>query len=128
MEPPRDENHRPICQPSCVGNSRYPADTPRRLQVYDPAGTSGVSRADKAVISVTTAYPGADAELVQGFITTPLQRAISEAADIDYLISDSKQGVSIISANMNLNIDPNVAIAEIQAKVASHAALCHVRP
>lgn len=76
-------------------------------------------RADKAVISVTTAYPGADAELVQGFITTPLQRAISEAADIDYLISDSKQGVSIISANMNLNIDPNVAIAEIQAKVAS---------
>ena len=41
-------------------------------------------RADKAVISVTTAYPGADAELVQGFITNPLQRAISEAAGIDY--------------------------------------------
>lgn len=76
-------------------------------------------RADKAVISVTTVYPGADAELVQGFITTPLQRAISEAAGIDYLTSDSKQGISIISANMDLNIDPNVAIAEIQAKVAS---------
>ena len=76
-------------------------------------------RADKAVISVTTAYPGADAELVQGFITTPLQRAISEAAGIDYLISNSNQSVSIISASMDLNIDPNVAIAEIQAKVAS---------
>ncbi|MBT4379260.1 MAG: multidrug efflux protein, partial [Gammaproteobacteria bacterium] len=76
-------------------------------------------RADKAVISVTTAYPGADAELIQGFITTPLQRAISEAAGIDYMVSNSNQGVSIISASMDLNIDPNVAIAEIQAKVAS---------
>ncbi len=76
-------------------------------------------RADSAVISVTTAYPGADADLVQSFITTPLQRAISEAEGIDYLVSNSNQGVSIIQAHMRLNQDANIAIAEIQAKVAS---------
>ncbi|MFT5484461.1 MAG: multidrug efflux pump, partial [Halieaceae bacterium] len=76
-------------------------------------------RADSAVISVTTVYPGADADLVQSFITTPLQRAVSEAEGIDFLISNSNQGISIIQANMLLNKDPNVAIAEIQAKVSS---------
>ena len=76
-------------------------------------------RADSAVISVTTAYPGADADLVQSFITTPLQRAISEAEGIDYLISDSNQGISTIQAYMFLNQDPNIAIADIQAKVSS---------
>ena len=76
-------------------------------------------RAERAVVMVTTAYPGADGDLVQSFITTPLQRAISEAEGIDYLVSNSRQGVSIIEANMALNYDPNAAIAEIQAKVAS---------
>jgi multidrug efflux pump len=74
---------------------------------------------NRATITVTTAYPGADADLVQSFITVPLQRAISEAEGIDYLTSDSRQGVSIIEAFMELNYDPNAAIAEIQAKVAS---------
>ncbi len=76
-------------------------------------------KAERAVVMVTTAYPGADADLVQSFITTPLQRAISEADGIDYLVSNSRQGVSTIEANMALNYDPNAAIAEIQAKVAS---------
>ncbi|MBT4160536.1 MAG: multidrug efflux protein [Gammaproteobacteria bacterium] len=76
-------------------------------------------RADTAVISVTTVYPGADADLVQGFITTPLQRAVSEAEGIDYLIANSNQGISTIQAHMMLNHDPNVAIADIQAKVSS---------
>ena len=72
-----------------------------------------------AMILVTTVYPGADADLVQSFITTPLQRAISEAEGIDFMVSNSRQGVSIIEAHMELNYDPNAAIAEIQAKVAS---------
>ena len=75
--------------------------------------------AERAVVVVMTAYPGAHSNLVQSFITTPLQRAISEAEGIDYLVSNSRQGVSIIEANMALNYDPNAAIAEIQAKVAS---------
>ena len=71
------------------------------------------------VVTVTTAYPGASSELVKGFITTPLQQAIAEADGIDYLTATSTQGVSTIEANMRLNYDPNAAVAEIQAKVAS---------
>jgi multidrug efflux pump len=71
------------------------------------------------VVTVTTSYPGANSELVKGFITTPLQQAIAEANGIDYLLSRSTQGRSLIEAHMELNYDPNAAVAEIQAKVAS---------
>lgn len=71
------------------------------------------------VVTVTTVYPGASSELVQGFITTPLQQAIAEARGIDFLVANSAQGVSTISVHMELNYDPNAAVAEIQAKVAS---------
>ncbi|KAA6184176.1 MMPL family transporter [Thiohalocapsa marina] len=71
------------------------------------------------VVTITTVYPGASSELVKGFITTPLQQAIAEADGIDYLTATSSQGVSVIEANMRLNYDPNAAVAEIQAKVAS---------
>ncbi len=71
------------------------------------------------VVTVSTAYPGASSELIQGFITTPLQQAIAEASGIDFLIGRSSQGVSTIEAHMELNYDPNAAVAEIQAKVAS---------
>ena len=71
------------------------------------------------VVTVTTTYPGASSELVKGFITTPLQQAIAEADGIDYLSSNSTQGRSLIEAHMRLNFDPNAAVAEIQAKVAS---------
>jgi len=71
------------------------------------------------VITVTTVYPGASSELVQGFVTTPIQQAMAEASGIDYISSTSSQGKSVIEAQMRLNYDPNAAIAEIQAKVAS---------
>ncbi|MFU8817124.1 MAG: efflux RND transporter permease subunit, partial [Pseudomonadales bacterium] len=76
-------------------------------------------RTERAVVTVTTAYPGADADLVQSFITAPLQRAIAEANGLDYVQANSRQGVSIIEAVMQLNYDGNVAVAEIQAKVGS---------
>ncbi|MEJ2604712.1 MAG: efflux RND transporter permease subunit [Gammaproteobacteria bacterium] len=71
------------------------------------------------VVTVTTSYPGASSELIKGFITTPLQQAIAEADGIDYLFSRSLQSRSVIEAHMVLNYDPNAAVAEIQAKVAS---------
>lgn len=71
------------------------------------------------VVSVTTSYPGADSELVKGFVTTPLQQAIAEADGIDYIFSTSTQGVSQIQVYMKLNYDPNAAVGEIQAKIAS---------
>jgi len=71
------------------------------------------------VVTVTTAYPGAGGDLIKGFITVPLQQAIAEADGIDYLSSRSSQGLSSIEAHMVLNYDPNAAVSEIQAKVAS---------
>ena len=71
------------------------------------------------VVTVSTVYPGASSELIQGFITTPLQQAIAEADGIDFIVARSTQGVSVIEVFMELNYDPNAAVAEIQAKVAS---------
>ncbi|MBC2606237.1 efflux RND transporter permease subunit [Pelagicoccus albus] len=74
-------------------------------------------RSENAVITISTPYIGADAELVRGFITAPLERAISAADSIDYLESTSQQGVSIISARLKLNADATKALAEISSKV-----------
>ncbi len=74
-------------------------------------------RSDIASVTVTTAYIGASAELVRGFITTPLERAIAAADGIDYLQSSSSQGVSQITARLRLNYDSNKALSEISSKV-----------
>ncbi|MBA2434236.1 MAG: efflux RND transporter permease subunit [Chthoniobacterales bacterium] len=74
-------------------------------------------RSDIASVTVTTAYVGASAELVRGFITTPLERAIAAADGIDYLQSTSAQGVSRITARLRLNYDSNKALSEISSKV-----------
>ena len=74
-------------------------------------------RSDIAAVSVTTVYVGADAELVRGFITTPLERAIAAADGIDYIQSKSSQGVSTITARLKLNYDANKALSDISSKV-----------
>lgn len=74
-------------------------------------------RSDIASVTVTTIYVGASAELVRGFITTPLERAIAAADGIDYLQSQSAQGVSTITARLKLNYDSNKALSEISSKV-----------
>lgn len=72
---------------------------------------------NNAVVSVTTSYPGASADLVRGFITTPLEREIASADGIDYLESVSAPNVSIITAKLRLNYDPNDALTQITSKV-----------
>ncbi|HKJ00587.1 MAG TPA: efflux RND transporter permease subunit [bacterium] len=74
-------------------------------------------RTENAVVTVTTAYIGADAELVAGFITTPLENSIAQANGIDYLTSTSTQGISTITANLKLNFDTDKALTEISTKV-----------
>ncbi|MEO7723343.1 MAG: efflux RND transporter permease subunit, partial [Chthoniobacterales bacterium] len=74
-------------------------------------------RSDIASVTVTTVYVGASAELVRGFITTPLERAIAAADGIDYLQSTSAQGVSTITARLRLNYDSTKALSEISSKV-----------
>src|SRR5229473_1014362 len=74
-------------------------------------------RSDNAAVTVTTVYVGASADLVRGFITTPLERAIAAADGIDYIESTSKLGLSTINIRLKLNYDPTKALAEINSKV-----------
>src|SRR6516162_2107737 len=74
-------------------------------------------RSDLSVITVTTTYYGADADLVRGFITTPLEQSIASADGIDYMESQSSESTSTISVHLKLNYDPNAALAQIQTKV-----------
>jgi multidrug efflux pump len=74
-------------------------------------------RSDNATVTVTTAYVGASAELVRGFITQPLERAMAAADGIEYLQSSSKLGVSVITARLKLNYDATKALSEISSKV-----------
>src|SRR5947208_8003137 len=74
-------------------------------------------RNENAEITVTTVYVGAPAELVRGFVTTPLERVIASADGIEYLSSESKLGLSTIKARLRLNYDSTKALAEIGSKV-----------
>lgn len=74
-------------------------------------------RSENAVVTVSTTYVGANAELVRGFVTTPLERAIASADGIDYVESKSLQNISIINARLKLNYNQTSALAEITSKV-----------
>jgi multidrug efflux pump len=87
------------------------------LRAYFDLTVRQYPQSDKAVVTVQTAYVGADAELVKGFITTPLETEIASAQGIDYIESTSVQGVSIITANLELNYDPYDALTQITSKV-----------
>lgn len=74
-------------------------------------------RSENSMVTVSTTYVGASAELVRGFITTPLERAIAAADGIDYIQSQSAQNLSTINVRLKLNYDPIKALSEISAKV-----------
>ena len=71
------------------------------------------------VITVTTNYYGADANLIQGFITQPIEQAIAQADNINFMTSSSSLGSSVINVTMKINTDPKAALADILAQVNS---------
>src|SRR5437667_929351 len=75
-------------------------------------------RSDIAVVRVSTVYVGANADLVRGFITTPLERVIASADGIDYMESSSGAAISTITVHLKLKFDTTAALTQIQAKVA----------
>ncbi|MBI5014932.1 MAG: efflux RND transporter permease subunit [Deltaproteobacteria bacterium] len=87
------------------------------LQAIRSLNVRQYPRSENATVTVTTVYVGANAELVRGFITTPLERAVAAADGIDYLQSQSSQGLSTISIRLKLNYDAIKALAEISSKV-----------
>ncbi|HTJ00207.1 MAG TPA: efflux RND transporter permease subunit [Dongiaceae bacterium] len=88
------------------------------LQAIRTLNVRQYPRSDIAVITVKTVYVGANADLVRGFVTTPLERVIASADGIDYIESSSAQGLSTISVHLKLNYDNNAALTQIQSKVA----------
>jgi len=74
-------------------------------------------RSENATVTITTVYVGASADLVRGFVTQPLERAIAAADGIEYLQSSSPLGLSTITARLKLNYDANKALSEINSKV-----------
>lgn len=72
---------------------------------------------DDTVITVTTHYPGANASLISGFITTPLETAIASAEGIDYMTSSSTESSSVITCYIKLNFDPQIAFTDVMSKV-----------
>src|SRR6266704_3311676 len=87
------------------------------LQAMKTINVRQYPRSDIASIKITTVYVGADAELVRGFITTPLERAIAAADGIDYIQSQSSQSTSTITVRLKLNYDANKALSDISSKV-----------
>ncbi|AUH72084.1 efflux RND transporter permease subunit [Legionella sainthelensi] len=74
-------------------------------------------RMDNTVITIMTGYPGADADLIAGFITSPIEKAVASAEGIDYMTSSSTQGLSTITLNIKLNFDPQIAFTDVMSKV-----------
>jgi multidrug efflux pump len=68
-------------------------------------------------ITITTTYPGANADVIKGFITVPIQQAVASAEGIDTLTSSSQQNVSTVTLNLRLNADPDRAVTDVLAKV-----------
>src|SRR5213596_9642 len=88
------------------------------LQAIRSLSVRQYPRSDISEVQVSTVYVGANADLVRGFITTPLERVIASADGIDYMESTSAQGLSTINVHLKLNYDTNAALTQVQAKVA----------
>ncbi len=87
------------------------------LQAVRTLNVRQYPHSENAAVTVTTIYVGADAELVRGFVTTPLERAIAAADGIEYMESQSSLGLSTINVRLKLNYDSTKALAEISSKV-----------
>ncbi|MGD1031195.1 MAG: efflux RND transporter permease subunit [Opitutaceae bacterium] len=72
---------------------------------------------NSAIVTVTTIYTGASADLIEGFITTPLEKQIASADGIDYIESSSAPSASVITVHLILNYDPNAAVAQVISKI-----------
>lgn len=71
---------------------------------------------ENALITVTTAYPGANAETIQGYITQPLQQSLASAEGIDYMTSFSRQNFSVVSIYARIGSDSDRLFTELLAK------------
>ncbi len=71
----------------------------------------------QTTITITTAYPGANADLIKGFITTPIEQAVASAEGVDTIVSSSQQNVSLVTLNIRLNSNPDRAMTDVLSKI-----------
>ena len=72
---------------------------------------------EETVITVTTVYPGASPDLIQGFVTSPIAAAVATTENIDYVTSQSRPSASVVTVQMKLGSNPDVALTEVMSKV-----------
>ena len=89
------------------------------LQAISKLAVREYPKMTTTVITVTTAYPGADANLIQAFVTSKIEEAVAQADNVDYMSSSSRPSSSSVTVKMKLNTDPNAALADVLAKVNS---------
>ena len=83
---------------------------------------------EETVITITTIYPGASADLIQGFVTAPISRAVSTTENVDYVTSQSRPSTSVVTVKMQLGSNPDIALTEVMSKVQGCAASCRPTP
>ena len=89
------------------------------LQAISKLAVREYPKMTTTVIQVSTVYPGADANLIQAFVTSKIEEAVAQADNVDYMSSSSRPSSSSITVKMKLNTDPNAALADVLAKVNS---------
>ncbi len=89
------------------------------LRSYSSLQVLAYPKTENGIVTISTAYPGADPDAIAGFITTPIEAAVAQANGIDYMTSTSQSSISTISVNLRQNYDTSKAAAEINIKVNS---------
>ena len=89
------------------------------LQAISKLAVREYPKMTTTVITVSTVYPGADANLIQAFVTSKIEEAVAQADNVDYMSSSSSPSSSTVTVKMKLNTDPNAALADVLAKVNS---------
>ena len=89
------------------------------LQAISKLAVREYPKMTTTVIQVSTVYPGANANLIQAFVTSKIEEAVAQADNVDYMSSSSSPSRSVITVKMKLNTDPNAALADVLAKVNS---------
>ena len=87
------------------------------FQAYSKLQIRQYPELESTSITITTTYPGANAELIKGFITTPIAQAVASAEGIDTLVSNSQQNASTITLNLRLNANADRAVADVLSKI-----------
>ncbi|MEA3149152.1 MAG: multidrug efflux pump, partial [Gammaproteobacteria bacterium] len=89
------------------------------LRSYSSLQVLAYPKTENGIVTITTAFPGADPDAIAGFITTPIEAAVAQSNGIDYMTSVSQSSTSTITANLRQNYDTSRAAAEINIKVNS---------